>query len=465
VRATGSLVALAAVAAPASADGRLPGSTTLRFDPAQPERVALGTTFGLVLTDPSGADARWVCDSAVGYGGEYDPDYAFHPTRDELWATTFQGLRVSRDGGCVFTSVGEPVGDGIWVGDVEIGGDGRVWAATSTGSAPNDVFVSDDGETFVSTGLVEPTTWWESVVTAPSDPQRVWVTGYDPAAGGTVHLRRSADGGETWSAMPLDGIQLGRTPRAVMAGLAPLDPSIVFLLVRGARSALEDTLYRSADDGTSWTRVLELAGPLRGFAISPDGQTVYAGTAVHCPGDDPTAARGCLMKSVDAGLTFAEAATSPRIGPSTTPTTSNGLAFGPDDALYALGSNGLDGFILGRSSDGAASFEPVLRLPDIDGPASCPAGSEQASCAAIAWDLVCLKHFICPAPDSPDADPQDGTVPVDAGTGGCGCRHGGASSIGGLGGLALTALLARRRRSDRVERARWGVSSDLGSRA
>jgi hypothetical protein len=433
VRAALVLGALAALPAPAAANGRLPGMAELKFHPTDDDRFLIGSTLGLLVSDDGLATLRWVCEAAVGYGGMYDPTYSFHPSRDEIWSTTYDGLRVSRDGGCTWTSIDGPFAEygdpprRPFIADVAIGGDGRLWVTTASGDKANDVYVSTDGVDFTATAIdPDPKIWWESVKVAPGSPQVAWASGYrsftqdgPPEAG---FLMKTVDGGASWDAMSQTGIVFGDDPRTMILGFSPVDPDVVFIRVINAEAPLADAIYRTTDGGTSWTRVLQLASSLRGFAVSPDGQTVFAGTLKLCADDEATlpdggvVQKGCLWKSTDGGATFAKAGYHPRMGADPTSLTSNALAFGPDGALYAGGSNPIDGFILGRSTDGGDSFARVKALPDIEGPLSCPSGTAQADCEALVWPSFCIQNFICPT-SVPDAGAVDDGG--DGGGGGC----------------------------------------------
>jgi hypothetical protein len=97
-----SVIAVAAGAAPAAANGRMPATSTLHFRPGSTTDLYVGATWGLIFTSDGGATWRWVCEQAVGYGGEYDPDYVV--TRaGALWATTLDGLPTT-SAGCVWTA-------------------------------------------------------------------------------------------------------------------------------------------------------------------------------------------------------------------------------------------------------------------------------------------------------------------------------------------------------------------------
>lgn len=84
----------------ALANGRPPQTSTISFRKGMENQIAAGTAFGLVRSNDNGATWHWVCEDAIGYGGMYDPDYIYAST-GTLFATTFDGLVVNRDG-CTF---------------------------------------------------------------------------------------------------------------------------------------------------------------------------------------------------------------------------------------------------------------------------------------------------------------------------------------------------------------------------
>src|SRR5687767_2452764 len=91
------LALLLASAATAEANGRPPQSVKVVFRPGSTSDILLGVTFGLMITRDDAVTWRWVCESAVGFEGTFDPDYEF-ATDGSIWATTFDGLRNTRDG-------------------------------------------------------------------------------------------------------------------------------------------------------------------------------------------------------------------------------------------------------------------------------------------------------------------------------------------------------------------------------
>lgn len=308
----GALVALLlAVTLPvlgALANGRFPATVNVHFQPGDPDTVLVPATFGLLISHDGGDSFRWVCEVAIGYSSVYDPAYSISAA-GHIYATSFEGLRVSRDGGCSFESIGEPLTSERFTYDVEVGPDGRVWAATATGGQANDVYVaSGDDEDFVSTELLTDATWWMSLATAPTDANRIYVTGYVPQtedAEPVGLLRRSVNGGESWEVLPVDDFDFGEAdPMIRLLGVSPVDADVLFARAVGVNPVQGDALYRSADGGQNWTKVLDFADAIGAFTFRADGQTVIAGTAYPCPGYPDGAEGGCAHLGRRRGARF-----------------------------------------------------------------------------------------------------------------------------------------------------------------
>src|SRR5438132_1519422 len=77
---------------------------------------------------------------------------------------------------------------------------------------------------FTPVGLMSKIIWWKSVKLARSDPQRVYVTGYQVTQvaddGGpiapTVHVERTDDAGGKWTEMPIGGFTLASNPMVLI---------------------------------------------------------------------------------------------------------------------------------------------------------------------------------------------------------------------------------------------------------
>lgn len=436
-------LALGVAAGPAQANGRPPSAVSIATRPGGRD-ILIATTFGVLLSKDDGCSFQWLCEQSIGFGGTFDPKYAIGAD-GTIYATTFEGLRVSRDGGCTFTTAtagvppGEPGAlDGIWVDAIDLAPSGDVWLATAESGRYNDVYRSrDSGRTFAPMGLHSAAIWWKSVKISTKDPARIYVTGYQiagTAPGGgqmppTAHVRRSDDGGASWQAMPLDGVALAATPVVHVAALDPENADVLYLRSTAAVPPVGDKLYRSRDGGATWTEVLSLAQPILGVVVHGRSVLVAAGT-------------GGAYESLDGGP-FTAMTGAPNL---------SCVAERGDGSLLGCGANWEpDFFAAGRSSDGRA-WEKIVRFSDMTGPLSCPAGTaQQDTCELAMWPSLREQFGATgPAPSCPIV--EEPTPPARGSSSGC-CDGGAGGS--GLAAAAMTVLLlawrAPRRRPLRRE--------------
>jgi hypothetical protein len=455
---------LVGVTAGAFANGRFPATVDVKFQPGNDNLVLLPVTFGLLLSEDDGANFRWICEEAVGYGGTYDPDYAINAA-GHIYATTFSGLKVSTDGSCTYAPTqffGDPTGGtnpilltGVWVGEVETASDGKIWATTSTGGQSNDVFVSTDGTTFNSTNNWHATAWWKTLRVSESDPDVVYVSGFQIPDGQTpafALLFKTVDGGANWTDLGVAGFAFGAQPNLLIEGVSPNDPNIAYARVLGARSPLGDDLYRTVDGGLNWVKVLEMAGTINAFATRSDDR-VLVGTTTPCTEDVPMGGAGLPDKGCV--RTSADGAAGSWVAPAIEPKVACIAERPSDQSLFACASNwDPDNFALGRSADNAESWSEVVRFADIAGPLDCPAGTtQQDTCAQVNWPSLCIMLGVCGVEDAgvgmSDAGVVDAAGVDDAASGatvdaamddpkaGSGCQ----TSGGGLGGLFVVLAI------------------------
>lgn len=389
-------------------------------------------TFGLMISNDDGATFEWICENAIGYSGIYDPDYALEAD-GAIWATTFEGLRVTRDGGCNWTTIGAPLTD-QFIGDVEVGPDGTIWAATSTGGSANDVYKSTDGTSFTPAGLSDGMAWWRRVRIAPTDATRIYVSGFQPsqAAGDAMTAPealayRSTNGGQTWEQLDLTGVVFGSVPQFDLLAAAPDDADVLYAVAAGANVPIGDSLYVSTNGGTSWTKILDIDDSILAFLVTGNGPNYELHVGTINDGN---------RISTDGGQSWTTQA-EPRQAC---------ISKRSDGTYFSCGANWEpDFFALGRSTDGV-SWEKVVRFSEIAGPVSCEPGTVQFDeCESLVWPMIVQMFGI----GATDAGPSE----VDAGNGGggsdtcLGCTGSGPGSS--LGMLALLALvlwpLARRR--------------------
>lgn len=414
----GALLAFSGVTSDALANGRMAATATVSNDPSAPSRIVVGATFGPLISDDAGATWRWSCEENVGYSGVYDPAYLVTPT-GTIVATTEGGLRISRDRGCSYGIAPEVEGRGAI--DVAVGPDGRVWAAITAQSAEPSVWVSgDDAVTFASAGLGRLRTAWRSIRVAPTDGDRVFVSGYlIPTSGGATSTpllyRRESDGG--WTEIPFAAPEAEEI--AVIA-VDPADEDVVYAMVAGIT---EDRLFRSDDGGVSWDLVLTLDGFLTGF-VSPEGG--HPGVVLSKLGSG--------WRSTD-GIAWTPTETAPHgFHPC--------LARRPDGGLISCGNNtDFERLAIVTSDDDFATLEGSFRFTDIEGPLECPgvAGVHNDVCVptwpSIRDGLGMLGRDAAPAADAVTTPDAPGT---GGGGGGCGC--------GVALGLGLVGVWPRRRR-------------------
>jgi hypothetical protein len=412
VKGFASLLVLTGLAQAASANGRAPVTNGVVFRPGDSETMYVRSTFGLLIGTTTSCTFRWVCEQNIGYGGTFDPRYAV-AADGAIFATTFVGLRVSRDAACSFATV--PELDAINIEALDIGPTGEIWAATTDSSQPNTVFRStDNGATFQPRGTLSSSILWKSVAVAPSDPMRVYLSGYEVTAGAAVtHLYTSADAGETWTELAVTDL----APILVVAAIDPVDPSIVYL--RSAATTASDHLYRTIDGGTAFTKVLDTGELIRDVVI--DGAKVFVVTE-----------SGLVFRSDNAGVTFAHVTGAPTMGC---------LARRPDGTLVACATNWDPDFMAVGTSVDAIRWTTVFRFAELAGPVECPAGTAQRDVCEPLWPGLDSQFG-----PSCGGEP-DGAPPIDQ-PGGC-CDAGDPRGPLGLGLLTLATAVAVSRRARR----------------
>jgi hypothetical protein len=428
---------LAGLTGVALANGRAPGTSTINFRKGMENHIVGGMTFGVVKSIDGGATWTWQCEDAVGYGGNYDPDYAFAPT-GSLFATTFDGLKVNRDG-CVYeASTLAPAPPAIkFFSAVTVGPDGAIYAA-NTDAGDGKVYKSiDDGATFpISTTPGPDMTWWQSIEVAPSNASVVYLAGYRVLNGQPKEhfLRRSANGGESFAILPVtDFGALPANATIELAGILKTNADVLYVRITLFDNTLSDALFRSTNGGQNWTKILELQGSIS-FVVRGNGDLV-AGTQ----------ALGSFV-STNQGADWTPLANAPHI---------NCLAESSAGEVWACTQNygsptvPSDEFGIMKTTD-LTTWTGVLKFQDLVAPETCPAGSVQKDqCDAILWcglcaQLGCQANRDCEVVG--DAGPGVDTTLVIKDPSGC-CQSGSDGIPGLLAlGVGVGMVLARRRR-------------------
>lgn len=422
------------------ANGRFPFANHLTVAERDPRHLVLRTTYGLLQSLDGGSTWRWICETAVGYGGTLDPAVALAGDGRILAGLFGKGIAASADRGCSFTSDAAPF-TGQYVIDlaVEPGAPDRVVAISATGSAAGTFTVRvaqslDGGATFTKVGPDLPPTFnAETIEVVKGRPSRVYAGGSregapSDAGGGRVGLLyRSDDGGASWKELAID---LRGGQAAFVSAVDPRDPDRLYVRVSGdPKIGGPDRLLFSKDAGETFAEIAVAKGSMLGLALHPDGTRIAFGG----PTDGVWVAA-----TTDHAFTRRSG-----VGARCLTWTAAGL--------YACAADYPDGFTLGVSKDDGATFAPLYKLAQL-GPLECPAGTTTATICPREWPATKDKLGIL----DPDAGPKDagasdaGTTPVPADDG-CGCHVGRGPSLALGGGAAalVLGLLARRQGSRR----------------
>ena len=348
------------------ANGRFPASNAVVFAPADDDAVFVRVTFGLLVSRDSARSWRWICERAIGFSGLEDPSYVVTKS-GAIVVGLFDGIRVSRDGGCSWEAVSTEAR--VFV-DLTARADGAILALASIYDRPTDAGSLYKSQLFVSTndahsfaplgGRMDPTLLAESVEVAPSDMKRIYVSAVRGAdAGRKGVMLVSSDAGKQWTERAIE-----LAPKELAPFIAAVDatrPDRVYVRTSAAPES-PTRLLVTEDASKTYRMLLGAKGPLLGFALSPDGTTLHVG------GPDD----GLFTGRVDAvALTHAAALKVQCLARK-------------GEVLWAC-SNEASGFLAGASTDGGARFTARLHLRDIGGPLNCAPGTSVAKECEIDW--------------------------------------------------------------------------------
>ncbi|NUO52549.1 MAG: hypothetical protein HOV80_27190 [Polyangiaceae bacterium] len=419
-------------ASPALANGRFPNADHLVVDPGDSSHVVVRATFGIVQTFDAGATWVWLCEPAVGYGGQDDPAIAVTAFGNILVGIR-DGVATSFDDGCVWNVDGSAL-SGLRIVDLatdfadpsaaigisadDADGNPRVVVAETQNDGVSWTALGPD----LDTDLVPQT-----IDAAPSMPERLYVSA---VAGdqNTPVIERSSDRGETWTRLTVD---IPGANRTFISAISPLDPDVVYLRVPGDP---DDKLFVSTDAAETWTEIVSLEGDMLGFALSPDGSQVAVG--MRAGGIHVASTTDHVFSQVNAsvGARCLSWATS---------------------GLYACGNEAQDGYTVGRSTDGGASFTPLYHLLDL-GLLECPAGTDAGDTCPPLYDALLDQLGNpgggggSPTTTTTAGSTSSGSETPPAEDDGCDCNAAGARSQQGLPfALAAVAAFVRYRRKRR----------------
>lgn len=428
-------------AARAGANGRPAETSSIVFGPDG--NVAAGATFGLVVSDDGGATWRWSCEEALGYAGEYDPVLAY-ATTGTLFSTSFSGVTRTVDHCMVDATT--PLG-AKFATAMTRGPDGAIYVALAdppdmATMYPGDTRIYksiDGGETFPTSAMPAPIgTWWYSVIVAPSDPQRVYLSGSRVQLGVRVfELFRSTDGGATYAPMTTTGLETSPSSTVLLVGASAQNPDVLFARVTYQDNAPNnDAIFRSVDAGATWTEVF--ANPTSLVAIVRASGDLFVANRY---------AQAWISRAPSMGDAWEAVTGAPHV---------NCLVENAGEVFactqnYAPSDETRDDAGIMKSSD-LATWTPVLKFQNIAGPIECAPGTTQRDtcvdntmrwCAMRRQFGIVADPTACPSlVDGPLGDAMNVTPPTP---GGC-CDANATPSIA-LVWLVVIALRRRPRRS------------------
>jgi MYXO-CTERM domain-containing protein len=409
-----------AAASPALANGRFPSAGHVEVDPADPARVVVRATYGLLVTRDAGARWEWVCEEALGFAGIWDPPIGI-ATEGTILAGLPDGLSLSQLGGCNWNRQGTLAGRLVVDLAVDKANPARavVLASSPTsGGFDNALFLTEDGgASFNALPAALPGALRALTVDlAASDPAAMYVSGVLEGAAPQGVVLRSMDAGGSFIALPLPGSDAEHGP--YIGAVDPTDSARLYVRLEGAPGRL----LHSADGGATWEKIFEGEGALLGFSLSPDGSKLVVG------GEKDGVWRSPVPAWAFEQVSFLRARC---------------LRWAPA-GIYACAEPVLDGFAVGLSTTEGATFAPLERSDDLCGPLECPTGSTVSASCKSRWPALreTLGAASCDAPPPPPPPPDD-TPPEDPG--GCACRVApeGRGSAAALLALGLVAYVRR----------------------
>jgi hypothetical protein len=288
---------------------------------------------------------------------------------------------------------------------------------------------SDAAKTWQAlSGAIDSTLEINTIDLAPSDPNRIYVTGEVFGASQATMLV-SNDGGQSYTpfAIPFVAGETG----AYIAAVDPQNENLVYVRTLGAVKNTGQSVSRllvSNDGGQTYAEHWS-GDAMLGFALSEDGSRVYLGSI----GDGMLAANASdLSFSKISALQIQCLATR------------GNILYACSNEASSLGVVG-NKFILASTTDEGASFTPLLALETIAAPIACAAGSSAAICGSEWLALTNQLHI--------DAGVADAGGDAATPSSNCGCEASSSNSESAIFFGALFAIfLTLRSRLSRAAR-------------
>ena len=281
-----TLTALAASAAAsvAFANGAaLPDTLTVTLRPGSEKEIGIEANFGW-LTSRNGKPFTWVChETVLPPTSQMTPYFYLAPGATYVTVRSIgQSLEPefslfrSLDG-CEFEPPADLEGINIREVDFDPSDEDRALATSFNGSgASNGVWLTEDnGETWAVTSLFLEERFFRSVKFSRANPDRVWATAtwFSPLPQAWVY--RSDDGGVSWDEIPWT-FTVGTTLQGTIdvVAVSPTDGDVAYVRANGG----SDHLLRTEDGGDTWEPVFTVEEDIRGVTYTPDGERVWIAT-------------------------------------------------------------------------------------------------------------------------------------------------------------------------------------------
>lgn len=357
----------------AAANGRFPTAQFFALgDGAARDRIAITTTYGLIVSRDGGDQWNWICEDALGFSGEYDPVTAITDS-GALIVTLPTGASIARGDWCDFAPIAAAMTDPSI--DVTVRGT-RVALTQQLATGGAQLLTSDDDGASFRRAWTSSTYFIDTIDYSPINSSLIYATARDRL--GYPWILRSEDSGA--SLAPTTATPLPMTTASFIAAVDGLDDRRV--LFRGFFSDGSSFLARSDDGGDSLRTLTTSEGSMVGAAATNGFDTVWSMAA----GDGAR-----LRRSDDGGAAFRPLAATIR---------ARSLRF-RRGVLYATTSDQQSGYAFGCSQDGGESFRRMLAIDEIRGPEACgETSSVRARCAAL-WPAVRAQLLAIARPAAP----------------------------------------------------------------
>jgi hypothetical protein len=372
VRALLPLVLASAFAAGARAHESPHGTLLVWESDASEATPLIVTNRGLVFNDEVDGATRFSLRCSEAYGANTsDRPMVFLDGSERVTIGMFSGVFATSDRAC-----SKELGTGLPEGE-SLGGLTRITSPrtrllvpTRTFTGKSGVYKSEDGgETWSESFRSPADQYYERLIAAPSDPQRVYAAGQRADRVNTTVIflcSISLDGGASWKDQT---VPTKLSPFAVH----PTDPDVVFAYQPSDMLETEFRVLRSEDGGANFTPVLERVRKPTSIAVSAPG-VLWLGIGEA----------GGLFRSADEGRTFEQ------VHKDSVQSVTCLIQRG--ERLWMCGNMAPNSNGVWYSDDAGGSFEKLLSFEEVTHPVMCDDLEAQVTCSRAWYDFDLELH-------------------------------------------------------------------------